>query len=240
MVEYRKGAGLAARHEAPCPQQGRRIRREVGAERLRRQEGSGENQWLPARWADESQGRPLDPPAGQAPARPRPPRGSLPRGGRTSGRRSRRRSCVEIGGEVHAGRLGPRPAPATNRLPEAAPSPKYQSAPRPGPGAVPAEAVAVDQPAGAADLEVLDDPVELEPLRKLAALVAARAARCRPRSAGRGAQFDPASLVVAAAPERDRRAGQDDQAGVVLDLDRPLLGGVARQGRVDRAWPTGP
>jgi hypothetical protein len=41
------------------------------------------------------------------------------------------------------------------------------------PGAVPAEAVAVDQPAGATDLEVLNDPLELEPLRQFAAVVAA-------------------------------------------------------------------
>ena len=108
-----------------------------------------------------------------------------------------------------------------------------------GPGAVPAEAVAVDQPAVAAGLEVLDDPLELEPLRELAAVVAAGQPDVAPDQPGARRQLDPAALVVAAAPERDRRAGQDDQAGVVLDLDGPLLGGVARPGPDGSAWPTG-
>ena len=42
-----------------------------------------------------------------------------------------------------------------------------------GPGAIPTEPVTVDQPAGATDLEILDDPLELEPLRQLAAIVPA-------------------------------------------------------------------
>ena len=102
-----------------------------------------------------------------------------------------------------------------------------------GPGAVPSEAVAVDQPAGAAGLEVLDDPLELEPLRELAAVVAAGQPDVAPDQPGARGELDAAALVVAAAAERDRRAGQDDQAGVVLDLDGPLLGREAGQGRVD-------
>ena len=108
-----------------------------------------------------------------------------------------------------------------------------------GPGAIPSEAVAVDQPAGAAGLEVLDDPLELEPLRQLAAVVAAGQPDVAPDQPGPRGQLDAAALKVAAAAERDRRARQDDQAGVVLDLDGPLLGGVAGPRPGGCGWPTG-
>ena len=56
-----------------------------------------------------------------------------------------------------------------------------------GPGAIPSESVAKNQPAGAADLEILDDPLELESLRQLAAVVAAGQPDVAPDQAGRGA-----------------------------------------------------
>ena len=120
-----------------------------------------------------------------------------------------------------------------NRLAEARAPPKYQSTSVGGPGAIPAEPVAVDQAAGAAGLEVLDDPLELEPLRQLATVVAAGQPDVAPDQPGPRGEIDAAALKVAAAAERDRRAGQDDQAGVVLDLDGPLLGGIAVLGRVN-------
>src|SRR5262249_3140231 len=101
------------------------------------------------------------------------------------------------------------------------------------PGTFPLEAVAVHQPAVATGLEVLDDALELEPLRQLAPVVAAGQPDVSPDQAcGRG-ELDPPALEVAAAAEGDGRAGQDDQAGVVLDLNGPLLGRVAGHGRVD-------
>ena len=107
------------------------------------------------------------------------------------------------------------------------------------PGAVPSEAVAVDEPAGATDLEVLDDPLELEPLRKRAAIVAAGQPDVAPDQPGARGELDPAALVVAAAAERDRRAGQDDQAGVVLDARRPTAGWRSSPRPGGCAWPTG-
>ena len=55
------------------------------------------------------------------------------------------------------------------------------------PGAIPAEPIAINQAAGPADLEVLDDLLELESLRKLTAVVPARQPDVTPDQTGAGA-----------------------------------------------------
>ena len=198
-----------------------------------------ENQWLGARPLEaRSQGGasgPIGPVRGQA-------QGDVHQVGR-DGRRVAAPSHAALAGlepkdraAADPGRASGRASgtgPATNRLAAASAPPKYQSTSSARPRAVPSEAIAVDQPAGAADLEVLDDSLELESLRQLAAVVAAGKPDVAPDQPGARGEFDPAALKVAAAAERNRRAGQNDQAGVILDLDGPLLGREAGHGGVN-------
>src|SRR5690606_38418575 len=102
-----------------------------------------------------------------------------------------------------------------------------------GPGAVPAEAVAIDEPPASADLEVLDDAVEQVTFREIAARVASGGPDIAPDEAGPRCHLHPTSLEVAAPAVRDRRTGKDDQAGVVLDGHVPLLSRVALQRGMD-------
>src|SRR6185437_710340 len=93
------------------------------------------------------------------------------------------------------------------------------------PGTAPAEAFSIDRVPLAANLQILNDPLELMELGQGTARIASRQPDVAPDQMRSRRQIDADALIIAAAAKRDRGTGQYHQLRVLLDADMPLLGG---------------
>src|SRR5262249_54957181 len=87
----------------------------------------------------------------------------------------------------------------------------------------PAKAVSKNQLARPAHEHPLHDSLKLKPFRRLSPLVAAGKPEVAPDRVGTLLEIDGDTLEVSAAPERDRRTGQDDQDCAARHANVPLL-----------------